>query len=119
MGSKSVHPLTRSRFIYYPCDHNSGVMTIKETFVAKVSRIRNRRGKDKDYFIYRVNLPTEVAEKLGLEEHDYLLLAAQKAEWYHLLDWSKMKATWDKLPEDMRTKIAASDLFTVPEAAQS
>ncbi len=91
-------------------------MTTKETFVAKASRIRNRRGKE--YFVYRVNIPSEVAEKLELGEHDYLLLTAQKAEWYHLLDWSEMKITWSKLPEDVKAKITASGLISMPKEAK-
>ncbi|MFQ6135162.1 MAG: hypothetical protein ACE5KU_05045 [Nitrososphaerales archaeon] len=85
------------------------------TFVAKASRIRNR--KDRDYFIYRVNIPSDVAEKLRLKEHDYLLITAQKAEWYHLLDWSKMNTTWERLPEDVKAKILASGLSPLPKAS--
>lgn len=77
-------------------------------FVAKVSRIRNR--KDREYYVHRINLPSEAAEQLKLEGNDYLLLHAQKAEWYHMLNWDDMPKTWARLPEKVKAEIAKSML---------
>lgn len=76
-------------------------------FVAKVSRIKNR--KDKEYYVHRVNLPSEVAGQLKLEGgEDYLLIHAQKAEWYHMLNWGDMPSTWARLPDKVKADIAKS-----------
>jgi len=40
------------------------------TFVTKVTKTRNRKGKN--YFIYRVNVSSEVAEELEPGDQDYL-----------------------------------------------
>jgi hypothetical protein len=80
------------------------------TFVAKVKKIRNRKGKN--YFIYRVNLPASASKDLKIGEEDYLLINARKAEWYHLLDWPTMKKTWDKLPLSVKNDIVTSGLST-------
>ena len=86
---------------------------VTTTFATKVTRIRNRR--DKDYYIHRVNIPHSVVKELGIKDEDYLLMHAEKAEWYHLLDWSKMQGTWNKLPDDVKQKIEASKI-SVPTA---
>ena len=80
------------------------------SFVAKVKKIRNRKGKN--YFIYRVNIPVSASKKLEIGDEDYLLINARKAEWYHLLDWTTMKKTWDKLPASVKTDIVKSGLST-------
>ena len=92
-------------------------MTTTQTFVAKVSRIRNRRSEGKDYYIYRLNIPSNVAKKLQLAGQEYLLLTVEKAEWYHLLDWSKMKPeSFKRLPEDVKAKIKKAGLTPKEEA---
>ncbi|MHA1632121.1 MAG: hypothetical protein ACTSXC_04840 [Candidatus Freyarchaeota archaeon] len=91
-------------------------MTTTETFVAKVKRIRNRR--DKEYYIYRITIPHEVAQKLSLEDEDYLLIRTQKAEWYHLLDWKQMKKTWSRIPQWLKNEILSSGLYEGYELPQ-
>lgn len=85
---------------------------VTKGFVAKVSRIKN--SKNKNYFIHRVNIPSEVIESLdlNLEKNEYLFFRdVKKAEWYHMLDWSKMNQTWDKLPKNVRDEIIADGLI--------
>lgn len=83
-------------------------MTTK-SFVAKVSRIKNK--KDKEYYIHRINLPSEVTKELELQNKDYVFLKAKKAEWYHMLEWSTMSPTWNKLPLDTKQKIIDDGLI--------
>ena len=80
-----------------------------KTFVAKVTKTRNR--KDKDYFIYRLNVPNQVAAELEIADDDYLVMKAKKAEWYHLMDWTESRTTWIKLPSDIKAKIIADGLL--------
>ena len=85
-------------------------MTIK-TFVAKVSRIVNN--KEKNYVIYRMNVPSNVVDELELAEDDYLLVNARKAKWFHLLTWTggRMTRTWARLPDEIRREIRRSGLL--------
>jgi hypothetical protein len=76
---------------------------VTKVFVAKVSRITNN--KTKNYYVHRINIPSDVVEELNLGKDDFLLLKAKKAEWYNMLDWSEMKTTWDKLPQVIKNKI--------------
>ena len=85
-----------------------------ETFVAKVTKTRNKKGTD--YFIYRLNVPNRVAEQLKMSENDYLVLAAKKAEWYHLIDWSEATNTWVKLPTEIKDKIIEDGLYKPEES---
>jgi len=55
-------------------------------------------------------VPHEYAERLGLEDEDYVLVTMQKAEWYHLLDWREMKEAWLKLPDDIKMRLKLSGL---------
>jgi len=71
-------------------------------FVAKVQKARTR--KNKDYFILRVSVPKDVAKKIDAQAGEYLFFKAKKAEWYHLLDWSKMETTWRMLPPEIRNR---------------
>jgi len=90
-------------------------MTTKN-FVAKVSRIKNK--KDKEYYIHRINIPTEATKRLGLKHGDYLFLKAKKAEWYHTLDWTTMQTTWDKLPPYIQKNIVEDGLMPKPASVQ-
>jgi hypothetical protein len=69
-------------------------------FVAKVHRVRTRRGKD--YSVLRMTLPKDVGEKIGVTGNDYLFALAQKAEWYHMIDWSQMTEAWSLVPPEMK-----------------
>lgn len=73
------------------------------SFVAKVQKTKTRKGKD--YFIYRMTIPKEMAKEIGLEGGDYLFLRAKKAQWYHMLDWKTMGDTWRMLPQEIRDRI--------------
>jgi hypothetical protein len=87
---------------------------VTKPFVAKVSRIVNN--KKKGYTIYRMNVPNEVADELGLSDRDYLFVRAEKAQWYHFLDWKNMRMTWARLPNDIRKEIELSGIEREPEA---
>lgn len=82
---------------------------VTKTFVAKVNRIIN--DKANNYYIHRINIPSEVVEELKLGKEDFLLFKAKKAEWYDMLDWSEMKATWDKLPQEIKNKIKEDGIY--------
>ncbi|MEM4165526.1 MAG: hypothetical protein QXJ86_06770 [Nitrososphaerales archaeon] len=87
-------------------------MEKEEVFVAKVSKVKNSRSGR--YFVYRFNLPKKIGEKLMLKEGDYVLFKAKKAKWYHLLDWSKMTATYQMLPDELKRKIAEDGFCSEP-----
>jgi len=82
-------------------------MTIN--FVSKVSRIKNK--KDKDYYVNRINIPSDVTKELDLKHNDHIFIKAKKAEWYHMLDWSTMAKTWNKLPLDIKKNIIEDGLM--------
>jgi len=79
------------------------------SFVAKLFKAKTR--KDKDYFVYRFNMPKEIAEKLSLKEEDYLVFSAHQAKWYHLIDWDEMETAWSMLPNETKDAIRASGLL--------
>jgi len=58
----------------------------------------DKEQKGKDYFVSRLNIPLDVSKALGIEDNDYLLINAEKAEWYHLLDWKDMKSLGEIAP---------------------
>jgi len=78
------------------------------SFVSKIQKVRTRR--DKDYFIFRVTVPKDVAEKTGVQAGEFLLFKAKKAEWYHMLDWSQMQEAWQRLPQETQNRIVLSGL---------
>jgi hypothetical protein len=78
------------------------------SFVSKVQKVRTR--KDKDYFIFRVTVPKDVAEKSGVQSGEFLFFKAKKAEWYHMLDWSQMQEAWQRLPQETKNRIVLSGL---------
>lgn len=82
-------------------------MTIN--FVSKVSRIKNK--KDKEYYVYRINIPSDVTKGLDLKHVDHIFIKAKKAEWYHMLDWSTMTKTWDRLPPNIKKNIIEDGLM--------
>lgn len=75
-------------------------------FVSKVSRIKN--SKDKEYYVYRINVPSDATKELELKHGDHIFIKAKKAEWYHMLNWDTMSKTWSKLPSDIK-KILIED----------
>lgn len=81
-------------------------MSSKVQFVAKVSRTKTRTEGDKEYYTYRLNIPKEYADKLQLNNNDYLFVqSAMKAKWYHMLDWKEMSTTWNMLPPNLQHEI--------------
>ena len=80
------------------------------SFVAKVFKAKTR--KDKDYFVFRFNVPKEIAETLSLNEGAYVLFRAMRANWYHMLEWQQMETTWNMLPEELRFAVRQSGLPT-------
>jgi hypothetical protein len=72
------------------------------TFVVKIQKAKTR--KDKDYFVLRATVPKEVAEKIDAKPGDYLFFKAKKAQWYHMLDWTKMETTWEMLPSEIKVR---------------
>jgi hypothetical protein len=78
------------------------------SFVAKTQKVKTR--KDKEYFVLRVNIPKNVAERVGIGPGDYLLLRAKKAKWFHMIDWTAMQDTWRMLPDEVKKEIVFSGL---------
>jgi hypothetical protein len=80
-------------------------MGLKEAaaFVAKSVRIKNN--KKNDYYLYRLTIPKEIVKTLDLKGSEHLLVNLKKAEWYHLLDWSKMDKAWDMLPDKVKGEV--------------
>jgi hypothetical protein len=78
------------------------------SFVSKMQKVKTRR--DKDYFIFRVTVPKDAAEKSGVQPGEFLLFKAKKAEWYDMLDWSQMQEAWQRLPQETRNRIVLSGL---------
>ncbi|ALL00763.1 hypothetical protein Pyrde_0713 [Pyrodictium delaneyi] len=50
-------------------------------------RVRLRSGEERVYTGYRVRIPKEVVERLGLRGEATILLQAARPRWYHLLDY--------------------------------
>lgn len=86
-------------------------------FVARVHKVRTRRGKD--YSILRVTIPKEIGQKLGVRNKEFLFLMAQKAEWFHMIDWTRMPETFAKLPDDLRTVLGMSGLVPIIESSSA
>src|SRR5919197_1040167 len=80
------------------------------SFVAKVSSVKTRTKDNKDYFVFRMNIPKEVADQLSLVKDDYLFLRAMKAKWYHMVNWQEMPLTWEKMPNQLRDEILSSGM---------
>lgn len=80
-------------------------------FVAKVHKVKTRRGKE--YTVLRLTLPKEVGEKIGVVGNDYMFALAQKAEWYHMIDWNEMAEAWGLLPPEMRSVLVHYGLVSV------
>ena len=60
---------------------------------------RLKTGEEREYTIYRINLPKNLAETLGLEDGEDLILAyIAQAKWYHLFDWSNPEVLREVLP---------------------
>ncbi|MCL5782795.1 MAG: hypothetical protein M1476_02660 [Candidatus Thermoplasmatota archaeon] len=72
-------------------------------FTAKAKKVKTH--KNQDYFVYRITVPKEEAQKLSIGDEDYLLILAQKAKWYHMLKWDEMSETWNLLPEEVKQEI--------------
>jgi len=79
-------------------------------FVAKVHRVRTRRGKE--YTILRMTLPKDVGEKLGVSGNDFLFALAQKAQWFHMIDWSQMSEAWGVMPPELKAVLVHYGLVT-------
>jgi len=71
-----------------------------EPLVVKPYRQRKRlaSGETREYTIYRVNVPKELAEKLGLEGEDIILAFILRPRWFHLFDWSNPEVARELLP---------------------
>jgi len=50
-------------------------------------RVKLRSGEERVYESYRVRIPKEVVEKLGLREGGTILLKAARPRWYHLINY--------------------------------
>jgi hypothetical protein len=78
-------------------------------FVAKMQKAKTR--KDKDYFVLRATVPKDVVKKINAKPGDYLFFRAKKAQWYHMLDWTKMESTWRMLPIDVKRRVVLDGLY--------
>ena len=81
-------------------------------FVSKIGKIKNN--KEKEYYVYRINIPSNITKDLDLKQDDHIFIKAKKAEWYHMLDWSTMSKTWSKLPANIQKIIIEDGLVQVP-----
>lgn len=86
------------------------------SFVCKVSAIRTRTRDNKDYFAFRAYIPKDAAEKLELKNGDYIFATAEKAKWYHMLEWKEMPKTWNMLPPELKMEILVSGIESPAEA---
>jgi len=86
-------------------------------FVSKVSRIKNN--KEKNYYVYRINIPQNAIKQLNLKQNDHIFVQTKKAEWYHMLDWNTMSLTWDKLPPDIQRSIIQDGLIDKTDIQKS
>ena len=84
-------------------------------FVAKVATAKTRTKEGKDYFVYRMNIPKDVAEQLTIVNGDYLFLRGMKAKWYHMVKWNEMPQTWMMLPPNLKTEIELSGIAPEPQ----
>ena len=50
-------------------------------------RVRLRSGEERVYESYRVRIPKEVVERLGLRDGGTVLALLARPRWYHLLDY--------------------------------
>ena len=75
-------------------------------FVARVHKVSTRKG----YYILRMTIPKEIGEKIGVADKEFLFLLAQKAEWYHMLDWTQMPVTFAGLPAEIQKSLEANEL---------
>lgn len=87
-----------------------------ETFIVKLQKAKTR--KNKDYFVLRATMPKEVAERIKVQQGDYVIFKAKKAEWYHLCNWEEMQSTWNMLPLDIQNKVML-DGIKYPGASKS
>ena len=78
------------------------------TFVAKAQKVKTRSGKD--YFVYRVTIPKEIAKEAEIEGNDYLVLKTKKAKWYHMIDWDVMDQAWRILPQEIKNDVFLTGL---------
>ncbi len=88
------------------------------TFVAKPHFVKTRKGKD--YTVVRLTIPKEAVVAMGLKQEDFVFLKGRIAEWFEMLNWGKMQATWERLPTDIQGRILSSGLGprgTVPVRA--
>ena len=85
-------------------------------FVARVHRVKTRRGKD--YSVLRLTIPKEAGESIGIASNELLFLMAQKAEWYHMIDWSEMKEAWARLPNEMKSTLQYFGLVSMSPAGE-
>ncbi len=85
----------------------------KVSFLCKVSPVKTRHAEDKDYYAFRTIIPKKVAEQLNLAKGDYLFIkGAEKAKWYHMVEWREMPEAWDRLTDDMKNEISNSGIET-------
>jgi hypothetical protein len=59
-------------------------------------------------YTYRVYIPNETVDALGLKDGDYVAIA--KPDWTDFLNWKEMGTTWNALPQDARKKLEAKGI---------
>jgi hypothetical protein len=88
-------------------------------FAAKVSKVKTRTKGNKSYYAYRLNIPSEIAQKIQLNNNDYFFVqVGMKAKWYHMLDWKQMPITWNMLPSKLKEEIQLSGVYTLTNPIQ-
>ena len=91
---------------------NEGRLTL--VLPVKPSRVRKKlKGGVKEYVTYRITIPTEAAQALGLEGEAALIVTLERPRWYHLFNWSDPEVAgelWERLTEAQKRKICLKGL---------
>lgn len=90
-------------------------MNTEVSFLSKVSKVKTRTKDNKDYYVYRMNIPKEESERLQLSKDDFMFVRAMKARWYHMLNWKEMRKTWNMMPQPLRNEIRQSGVHVPME----
>ena len=88
-------------------------------FLARVAAVRTRKrlrsGEEKTYTTYKITIPQNMVEELGLEPGAILGAQVARLRWYHLLNYEDpdvQRWLWDRLPAYARAEVCMLGLAT-------
>ncbi|MCE4625340.1 MAG: hypothetical protein F7C35_05695 [Desulfurococcales archaeon] len=91
---------------------NEGRVTL--VLPVRPSRVRKRlKSGVKEYVTYRITIPQEAAQALGLEGEAALIVTLERPRWYHLFNWGDPEIAgelWERLTETQRRKVCLKGL---------